>query len=185
MMKATMPIVTRKRKDARGRILSYEAQMGQVTAAAVTEQDAVESCQQAVLSALDRLSKRPVIGTVYGQVYVVFPTLYGWGTWCQAYSSTDYYTEQGESLQEAVHAIVRHLACCIWTHEQPDDQAFVDGVPVLTEREKKELLAQLQWYREMRRLQAKGYSDTQARNIIGGYEKETMDGAAPTPVRPD
>jgi hypothetical protein len=176
-MKRSIDVEVRKQKGIRGVITGYVASVGPIEAYGTTEEGAVEGVEELVRQALGRLDQGPLTGQVYGNWYVVFPTAQGWGTWCDVYSGQNYYTENGcDSRDEAERSIIRHLALQSWTFEAASDEEYVLGVPKLTERERKEVLAQLRWYREMKRLVGKGYTDHEARQIIGGFMTETAEG---------
>lgn len=164
------PTIT-KFKNARGRIVAYYAKFGPIEVPAPTPAQATEQCAKAVHDALERLDRGAVIGQWRGHIYVVSPDSTGWRLWCDVFSRAGYYTGQAGTQEAAVDGILSHLAAHLWTHDVEDDKAFVDGLPHTVQRE---LLDRFHWYREMKRLMDKGYSDPDARDIIGGFKKEEV-----------
>jgi hypothetical protein len=158
-----------KFKNVKGRIVGYRARFGPIDAQGATPNEAVEQCAKAVQDALERLERGASIGQWRGHTYVVSPDANGWRAWCDVYSRTDYYTGSGQTREDAEDGVLSHLAASLWTHDVVDDEAFVDGLP---QSIKKELVDRFKWYREYKRLADKGYNDSDARAIIGGFKKE-------------
>lgn len=167
----------RKHKDIRGRrIVGYTALFGPIESRRHADTDtergqdqAVAECEQLVRDALERLDRGAHIGQWRGHTYVVSPDAHGWRLWCDVFSRTDYYTAQAGTRDEAIDSILSHLAANIWTVDVEDDTAFVDGLPYPV---RTELIGRFKWYREMKRLMDNGYTDQEARDIIGGFKKQ-------------
>jgi hypothetical protein len=152
-----------KRRDVRGRrIVAYVATIGPISATASTPAEAIDQCETAVQSALDRLSHGTTIGTFHGHTYVISPDADGYRYWTDTFSSLEYSCNVAVDRHAAREAALYHLAQTVWTHDI-DDHAFVADLP---DRLQRDLLSYFQWQRDYRAFKAQGYDDTQIRALL-------------------
>lgn len=157
-----------KRKDTRGRIVSYRAALGPLEGTGPDAKHASEALELELMAALDRLKSGPMIGTWREHTYIIMPSAYGWSYWLDVLSRDSRIDDRGDR-HEVKESALRHLAQIVWTHDVEDDRAFVEGLPGAIVAD---LLGYFNWQREYKRLSSKGYTDTETRNIIAGFQKE-------------
>jgi hypothetical protein len=117
----------RKHKNARGRIISYAADIGPIGVFGDTPPEASAACEKAVLVALGRLDRGGMVGRWRGHMYTIEPTCFGWRYWLDTFVDLDYRCQVAGDREDAQDSVLHHLAQNVWEHDV-DDETFVKGL---------------------------------------------------------
>lgn len=161
-------------KNAKRRVIGYRASIfdghaESLNADGATKAAAIEALYQHTAAAIRRLDRGTQILQWKGATIVVSPGLDGWEYWTSVFGRTDYKVIGGDTREDALDRALTHTAQNIW-HEHMNDEDFVTGLPPGV---RSELLGYFKWQRDYKHLTAvKRYTDTEARNILGGFLKD-------------
>jgi hypothetical protein len=157
-----MKPTVKKLKTLKGRIVGYDASIGEVTTEGPTPREAAANCERAVLQALARLDRRATIGSWRGHVYVIAPTIDGWSYWLDTFSPGYGVTIGKSDREDAEDGALSHLAQNVWTLDVSDDAAFVVGLPP---KAKADITGWIRFQRSYAALKAEGKTDNEAHRL--------------------
>jgi hypothetical protein len=165
-----------KLKDARRRIIGYTAFLKTSTVTfppfaegKPTPKEAEEDWNNKTIAALERLDRGTIIRQFLGHTFIITPTSTGWDYWIDTFR-TSYSVQTSSTREKCEDSCLTHIAQMMWNPDSEEkDEDYVKALP---ESLRGEVLYWINWQREMKRLRAAGFSDNDARDIIGGWKTE-------------